>query len=129
MELMDLFRSGGVMMWPLLLIGVGVAAITIRTALQTRSENGGDDVRRGQISVLFWGTMGLVLGLLGTVVGLIQMGSVIQLGGVEATTVWGGLTVALVTLCFGLIVFTLSLACWYTIRRVAGRPVLKVEGV
>ena len=119
--IMELFRGGGIMMWPMLLIGIGLVVVAVRTALRVRRAAPAE-AERGMISILFWGTMGLIHGLLGTVIGFIQMGMVIQrVNSVEPITVRGGVTVALITSGFGLLLFILALACWYGVRFISVR--------
>lgn len=115
--MVEVFRSGGVMMWPLLFIGVGLLAITFRSMARVRTGATPEEMERGLLSILFWGAMALVLGVLGTVVGLVQMGRVMsRFGALEPSTVWGGFAVTLVTLVFGLLLFVLAMSCWYGVR-------------
>lgn len=119
---MELFRAGGFMMWPLLLIGLGIVIVTARAGKRARSEVPEAKVERDLLSILFWGTMALLLGVLGTVVGLIQIGqaiSVVQT--ISPTTVIVGLSVTMITLLFGLLLFILAMSCWYGVRRFAER--------
>lgn len=119
--IMELFYGGGFMMWPMLLIAIGLVVVAVRAAIRAR-DAAPAEAERGMLSILFWGAMGLILGILGTVIGLIQMGMMIQrVSSVEQATVWGGITVALITSGFGLLLFILALACWYGVRFIAVR--------
>lgn len=113
------FQSGGVMMYPLLLVGLGVLWLGARTAWALRSgEPDGARVEGSLQTILFWGVMSVVLGLLGTVVGLIQIAQAIGLAGaVEPPLVWGGFGVSLVTLLFGLLIFVVAALTWFGLRQ------------
>lgn len=118
------FSSGGVMMWPLLLIGLGVIGVTIRTAVASRGSAALETVERGREAILFWGVMGAALGFLGTLVGLIQTASVIGRMGdrLSSGMAWDGLAVSLVTLIFGLMILIAALLGWYGLGSVARGP-------
>jgi biopolymer transport protein ExbB/TolQ len=112
------------MMWPLLATAAGILWLSARTAMRLA---GGDRSRiaeagRGLQAILFWGAMAAVLGLLGTVVGIITMTQMIQLADtVEPRLVWAGVGVVLITLLFGLLVFLLSAVSWFVLRQWHGR--------
>ncbi len=117
--MIEAFRSGGIMMWPLLAVAIGILALALRAAVRlARAERGSvHEVERWLQAILFWGATALVLGILGTVVGLVVMARAIGLAGaVEAPLVWGGLGVSLVTLVFGLLIFLLAALAWFTLR-------------
>lgn len=116
--MLNAFRSGGVMMWPLLLIALGIGGVAVRAARAARSGAPREELERTLQTILFWGAMSVVLGLLGTAVGLVQMASALQrVTAVSASTVWGGVGVALVTLIFGLLILLASLLLWFGLRR------------
>ncbi len=115
----EAFLSGGVLMWPLLVIGVGVVVLTAQTAwLLARSGRAAAEADQRLHAILFWGVMSVILGLLGTTVGLTQMAQAITLaGGVERAVAWGGFAVALVTLIFGLLIFLVAAVLWFILRQ------------
>lgn len=115
--MMDFFRSGGVMMWPLLVVGLIVLAMAIRAGLRVRTDPRSTEAPEQLQSIVFWGTVALALGALGTVVGVMQMATVIsRVPEVSAATVWGGVSVSMVTLISGLLVFIAALIVWYALR-------------
>ncbi|CAN5699514.1 hypothetical protein BH23GEM6_BH23GEM6_18600 [soil metagenome] len=116
--MIEAFLSGGVLMWPLLVIGAGVLVLGARTGwLFARSEGAPPEAERALQSILFWGGMSLVLGLLGTVVGIVQIAQAVALAGaVEARLIWGGFEVSLMTLIFGLLILMTSLLLWIVLR-------------
>lgn len=117
--MIEMFRSGGVIMWPMLVVAIGIVWVGFRTA--TRLRSGGaepDAVQRGLQAILFWGVMSVVLGIVGTVGGLVIMTQAISLAGsVDARLVWGGVGVSLVTLIFGLVIFLVSAVVWFVLRQ------------
>jgi biopolymer transport protein ExbB/TolQ len=67
--------------------------------------------------VLFWGVMSVLLGALGTVGGIIVVtGAVAQAGGAEPGLIWGGVSLALTSLVFGLALFIAAAALWFVLR-------------
>jgi hypothetical protein len=117
--MMDAFLSGGVMMWPILAVGVGVAWLAGRTALGIRGGHAGRGaVARGLQALLFWGGMSVVLGILGMATGLVIMAQAVRAAGaVHAPLIWGGLSVALVPLVFSLVVFLFAATAWFVLRQ------------
>jgi biopolymer transport protein ExbB/TolQ len=118
-QMTEAFLSGGVLMWPLLLIAVAVIVLGVRAALLMRS-TGLPDAASGRLrAILFWGGMSVVLGLLGTTIGIVQMTQAIAMagGGVPPSILSGGIAVSLVTFLFGLVVFLLSAVLWFSLRQ------------
>jgi biopolymer transport protein ExbB/TolQ len=114
----EAFVSGGIIMYPLLVIGIGVLWLVARTTwLLARGENAAD-VERPLQGILFWGAFSMVLGFLGTTVGIIQIAQAITLAGrAEAPLIWGGFGVALITLIFGMLIFLFAAVCWFALRQ------------
>ena len=136
--MIDLFMSGGIIMWPLLALALGVVAVAVRAALTLRDLDSGSDPagapsaqaaarHRTLTPILLWGGVALAVGALGTVTGLIIMARrITTAGGAGAGLVWGGVSVALVSFAFGILIFLLSGLLWLALdswqRRLAGRP-------
>src|SRR5690606_25086194 len=67
-------------------------------------------------SLLFWGGMAALLGLLGTAVGLvITAQAVARVPDAGASLIWGGIGVTLTTLIFGLLIFLLAALAWFVL--------------
>ena len=122
-----LFASGGVMMWPIFAVGVGIGWMGIRTALRlcrpdpASSASGGEKVTRGLQGILLWVGAAVVLGLLGTTVGLVVMGdAVARAGAAHPPLMWGGLTMALVPLIFALVVSLGASVLWFILHQWQG---------
>jgi biopolymer transport protein ExbB/TolQ len=116
--MIDFFLKGGVVMWPLAAVGLGILYLAGRTAARLRRGNAAaDEVQRGLQGVLFWGVMSVLLGALGTVGGIIVMtDAVAQAGGAEPRLIWGGVSLALTSLVFGLALFIAAAALWFALR-------------
>jgi hypothetical protein len=116
--MMEYIREGGFMMYPLIGITVVIVVMAVRSWLRIRGRAGNDAVvETGIDAVLFWGSYGVVLGILGTLVGIAQAATAIQaVGTVTAALVWGGIKVALNTTIFSLVVFSIAFVVWFALR-------------
>ena len=130
------FLGGGIIMWPMLVLGIGVVASALRAGLRLR--RAAVSVTTGQessshrasapslVPILFWGAVALLVGALGTATGLVIMArNTAAAGGGSARLVWGGVSLALISLVFGIVIFLISGLLWFTLdawaRRVRSR--------
>lgn len=111
--------SGGIMMFPVL----GCALLVLAIAAWTGTRLWGSDIdlgprtRAGIDSVLFWGGFSVVLGVLGTLLGVMVAAHAIEaVGEVHATLVWGGIRVALITTVTGVLVLAVAALLWFFLR-------------
>lgn len=121
------FSDGGVMMYPISFCAIMVLVLAGRTAFRMKAEDPAlGAVMRGAIDgVLFWGGYALVLGVLGTVVGIaISAQAVEAVGEVHTTLVWGGIKVSLITTIYGLLVLLGGALVWFGLRHWHRRTVL-----
>jgi biopolymer transport protein ExbB/TolQ len=123
------FSDGGFMMYPITFCAVMVLVLAGRAALRMNAEHGSDSQLRATIDGnLFWGSYALVLGILGTVVGIaIAAQAVEAVGQVHTQLVWGGIRVSLITTMYGLLVFLGSALVWLALRAWHRRSVLSVS--
>jgi hypothetical protein len=118
--MIDLFRQGGFMMYPLVAVTAAVIGYSISAARGLRSASGPDPRLEATIDgVLFWGGFGVVLGVIGTLVGIVHAAHAIEAAGgvVEPILIWGGLRVALSTTIVALPVFGVAALTWFALRR------------
>lgn len=121
----DWFLSGGLIMWPLAAIAFGVVASAVRAAIRLRvvAEATPDPADPGALAlgaqghelvpVLFWGAVALLVGAVGTVTGLVILARrAATAGGASTELVWGGVSIALNSLAFGILIFLLSGILW-----------------
>lgn len=120
--MMEVFRSGGVFMWPILVCGIVVVVLTARSArsLARRTAGAGDGLGSAD-AVLFWGVFAAVLGTLGTLGGIAQIGRAVERAG-DATPelLAGGVVVSLLPVVFGVALLLLALLLWFVLRLAAG---------
>jgi biopolymer transport protein ExbB/TolQ len=116
--MMEYIREGGIMMYPLIGIAIVIVIMAVRSWMRISGKAGNDAVvETGIDAVLFWGSYGVVLGILGTLVGIAQAATAIQaVGTVTAALVWGGIKVALNTTIFSLVVFSIAFVVWFSLR-------------
>lgn len=125
--MIEWFMSGGVVMWPLLVLALGVVGLGAREAVMLRRlDPRGASHRASPATILFWGAVSLLVGLLGTVVGIVIMArNVAAAGEVSGSLVWGGVGVSLVPLVFGILTFLVAAFLWLPLdtwrRRALGR--------
>ena len=120
--MIEVFLSGGLMMWPLTAVALGVVALAVRTALRLQRPSAIEEMRAGLDAILFWGGMGLLLGFLATVVGLVVMARAIAAHGpVGAPLLRDGVGVSLVTSMFGLLIFAFASVLWLGLDRLMPR--------
>lgn len=116
--MIETFRAGGIVMWPLLAIAIGILVQAARAGIALRSPGqiSPADQRR-TAGVLFWGCMALVLGLIGTFVGIAHVAAAVQsAGGVSASLAWGGVGVSLIPTIFALMVLFVAGVLWFLLR-------------
>lgn len=116
--MIDFFRSGGYAMWPILVAGLIVLGLSLDSGRKLLRSPGyrREEIRSGIDAILFWGCFAAVVGVLGTVVGIIQMSQAIERAGeVAAALVWSGFGVTLTTTLFGLLVLSAALLLWFAL--------------
>ncbi len=114
----NLFREGGVMMWPLLILAVAVVVLSVRGWMRVSRVEGPDPVvETGVDAVVFWGAWSVILGFLGTIVGIyFAAGAISVAPAISPQIIWGGIRVALITLVFGLLIFAVAAVAWFILR-------------
>lgn len=119
--MIDWFRSGGVLMWPVLAAGIAVVVQTARAWKARRDAGPRDRAPASTVdSLLFWGGFATVVGLIGTLVGIGQMARYMEsASGVASSVVWSGLKVTLPPTVLGLTVLTVALCGWASLKLTA----------
>ena len=108
--------DGGFMMIPILACAALVVGLALwnATRLWGGSVEVGPRTRAGIDSVLFWGVFSVVLGVLGTLVGIMIAAQSIELAGeVHATLAWGGIRLALSTTVTGVLILSAAALLWF----------------
>ncbi|MGH7480899.1 MAG: MotA/TolQ/ExbB proton channel family protein [Longimicrobiales bacterium] len=119
--MMSWFVDGGVIMYPLLIVTIAVVVLVVRSIGRLRGLEGGRrdvHVESGIDAILLWATFALVVGWIGTLVGIGQAAdAIMRAGSAPVTLVWAGIKVTLVSTIFGLLVFSLAAPVWFYLRR------------
>lgn len=117
-QLLDFF-GGGFMMYPIVisaLLALGLTGWSV-WRLWGREPRVDARVEAGVDGVLFWGGFALLLGILGTVIGVAQAAQAIEmLGEVHATLAWAGIRVALITTIWGMVILVAAALSWFLLR-------------
>lgn len=110
------FQDMGFIRWPMyvatlfMLVQIGRAAMDLRKPAEARSPMTAH-------TVLVWGALNALLGILGTVVGLTVAGGVVEkVGEVVPSLLAGGIRVALSTSIFGLLLLTVAVLAWLVLQ-------------
>jgi len=123
MEYMD----GGYIMYPLTFCALAVLFLATRAAW--RIWGGGAGTPRAILAqvdgILFWGSYAVVVGVLGTVVGIAVSAQAVEaVGEVPTQLLWGGIKVALIPTIFGLLYFLGAALIWFGLRYVLRKRML-----
>ncbi len=110
------FSGMGVIQWPMyvatifMLIQIGRAALQLRQPPETRSA-------MTRHTILVWGFLNALLGVLGTALGLTLAGRIVaQAEQVSPHLLAGGITVALSSTVFGLLLLTIAVVAWLVLQ-------------
>lgn len=123
--MIEWFQSGGVSMWPVLvagLIAVGLAVDAWRRLAPDALATGAAGRVRGRIdAVLFWGVFAVLVGLIGTLVGVGVLARAVARAGeagreLSSAVIWDGLGVTLPPLLLGLAVLLVAMGLWFGLR-------------
>lgn len=123
--MIEWFRSGGVMMWPVLLAGLIAVGLSVDAWRKLPADEAAARVARrvrGRIdAVLVWGVFGVLMGLIGTLVGVglvARTASQAAQAGRElpVEVIWNGLAVTLPTVVLGLSVLLVAMGLWFALR-------------
>lgn len=116
--MMTFMQQGGYVMWLILAVGLLILGLAVWTGGRTSRLPSPDAVVEARIdAILFWGVWVVVIGLLGTFVGIYQAAGVIeQAGGASTSLIWGGIRLSLTTTVFGLLVFSIAALLWMGLR-------------
>ncbi len=113
------FFDGGIMMYPIVFSALVALSLTAWSAWRLWGSEPRVDARveAAVDGVLFWGGYALLLGFLGTVIGVaIAAHAVEAVGVVHTTLVWGGIKVALITTIYGAVILGASALLWFLLR-------------
>lgn len=106
------FQQMGVIQWPMYVAAFFLLVQIVRAALQMRDPAGSRSPMTLH-TILVWGLLNALLGVLGTVVGFAVAGqSIEKMGQVSPPLVAGGIRVALSSTIFGILLLTVAVLAW-----------------
>jgi biopolymer transport protein ExbB/TolQ len=117
--LMQLFRDGGFMMYPLTASAVLALALATRSAVRLFAAEAHPEpqLKAAIDGVLFWGSFALIIGVLGTVIGVFVSAQAVERAGeVAPSLVWGGIKVSLITTAYGMLILSAASLAWFGLR-------------
>ena len=115
----ELWESGGFIMNPLAMTCVVIFALTSYSTVRVFRPSAWADLKSKVFidSILYGGGFAAVIGVLGTLIGLVISAQSIELaGGVSTTLAWGGIKVALLTSAFGVLILAGSSLIWFALQ-------------
>lgn len=117
--MIEFIRDGGVIMYPLLAITAAMIFLAARSGVRLRRGERSAPLEVSIDAVLFWGCYGVIVGLVGTLLGVAQVAqavSVVPATQVSSALVWGGVRVALNPINFALVAFSIAFLLWFALR-------------
>ena len=115
-----IFMQGGILMWPIVLITLILFGICLRFAWLHFVRGGADPagIQSCLDSLLFWGGFAVVIGVLGTVIGINKaMSAIVARGLANPAAVWMGAAESMVSTLTGLMVLCAAGSAWFVLRR------------
>ena len=113
--MISFFLSGGIFMWPLLVIAIIIVYLSVRKVIdlffvdnQNRST-----LKNGINAILFWGSFSVVFGIFAHFIGIyLAMQAVMVAGDISPAIVANGYALSLITILSGLFLFMVSAIIW-----------------
>jgi len=115
----ELFHQMGFMAYPLAFSCVAILALTSYSTVRLFRPSAWADLRSKVFvdAILCWGGFAAILGMLGTLVGVVVSAQSIELaGGVSTVLAWGGIKVAVLTSVFGVLILAGSSMAWFGLQ-------------
>ncbi len=122
--MLDFIHACGPFGWPLVALAVLVAVLSVTAALQVwRAESLPSLTIENRItSVLVWGGIAAVLGLLGQCAGIyVALQAISRATEISPPVVWEGFATSFTTTLFGLTVLLMAGVAWLVLRGLYGR--------
>ena len=117
MIIRHLIEGGFWFMLPIYAMWVVVAVLTVRFLLKRQRGAEKPALRRVNSSILFFGSLALLMGIMGQILGLFEALTYIQESGpVTSSALAGGLRVSMICTVYGFALFVLSVIIWYIFK-------------
>jgi hypothetical protein len=118
-DALHVFMQGGLLMWPLVLIGLVLYGIVLRTLWHLFVKGGSDAlaIQNCLDGLLFWGGFAVIIGVLGSAVGYHKAMTVLAARGLaHPKFLWAGAAEGMVSSIAGLLILAGAGVCWYLLR-------------
>ena len=115
----SLWIALGFIRWPLALAAVIVMVLSVWSATRLFGSKPQADLRTKAWvdAVFFWGGFAFIVGILGTVIGVIIASQSIEAAGsISTSLVWGGIKVALLSSALGALILSLASLSWFALQ-------------
>ncbi len=115
----ELFESGGYMMYPLTMTCFVIFVLTSYSTVRLFRPSAWADAKSKVFvdAILFWGGFASVIGMLGTLIGVMIAAQYVEAAGSVSTAIaWGAIKVALLTSAFGILILAGSSRAWFALQ-------------
>ena len=116
--MMRYMLEGGPTMWPILLLAIVIANLTLANAVRLFGiRRAGARTQNSVNAILFWGAVAVAIGLFGQWNGLYKVATILASAPVvNPNAVIMGFSETLVSTIAGLTVFIVAAPCWYVLH-------------
>lgn len=105
-------------MLPIYIMWVAVITLTVILILKWAKEGKSPKLKIIYDLILFIGSFALLIGLLGQMIGIMQMMNCIgEIGSISPALIAGGFKVTMLTTTYGLVLFVISFAIWFFAKK------------
>lgn len=127
---MNFIQQGGILMWPLILMGIVVLLLAAKKVNDLYFKDGLSkaQLEKGINAIIFWGSFSIILGVFAHFLGVYNaMQAISQAPSVSPQIVAGGYAVSIITILTGLFIFMISAIFWLVFRSKYKSLVMKSE--
>jgi len=117
--MLTFFQEGGIFMWPLLAIAIVIVYLTVKLAVELSGSDqpGHEKIKMGINTILFWGSISVVLGIFAHFTGVyLAMEAIRRAHDISPAIVAHGYAMSLITILAGLFIFLISALIWLALR-------------
>lgn len=115
-----LIEGGIYYMLPIYLLTIIIVALSLWTLFLRRksSQKSSKPMEKGLINtIIFLGSLGFIWGMLGQIIGFMQIADVIhEYGDIAPSIIAGGIKVSMLTTAYGTILLLISGIIWFTLK-------------
>ncbi len=127
---MNFIQEGGILMWPLILMGIAVLVLAAKKANDLYFKQGLSkaQLEKGINAIIFWGSFSIIFGVFAHFMGVYNaMQAISKASAISPQIVAGGYAVSIITILTGLFIFMISAIFWLVFRSKYKNLVMKSE--